>query len=581
VQVPFSWAYDDLGWKDHPRPATRLYGIPGNHDWYDDLEGFARLFRRGDSDLALPGFERVQLASHIAIRLPHGWELWGLDIYHQGLDRRQRDYFKSLGRPRRLILCTPSPPIVFGDVHARDEHVAAIRDLDLPLVFDDPTYPIDPDRPRLDLSGDIHHYARYSAPTDVDAPAPYQAVVSGLGGAFHHPSFTTTGSRPARRLYPPADVSLRATARGLLNLTSLRHRAWFGAIPWAFAVLVGGASLAGGAGWLLGKMLSWLPGIGDESALGDRAELGRSAVLVVVLAAAITAITFVVMRLGRGRAPRGGLAILIGAVAAVDLFSFTPLAPDARTAWSDVAVIVYLLIGAIGAPAVAYGYGGKDLAWSSTRRLGLGVLGVVHGISLVTTPLVCSRLVGVDARTGIVAAVVVISTWLLLIVTRVPFAWRSRRASVLACALIALTAWIGGMGALVIAAGGRTVHPASVPVSLLQIVLGGSVTAMLLCMMYFAWYLAIAGRLDGHNNEVGGTARVTGFRQMIRFRITAERLTGYVIALADAPGTAPVRQRGEGLRCSLIDVFTIETPGAVPPCCQGLQPSRPSGGLTG
>ena len=103
VQVPFSWAHDDLGCKDHPRPATRLCGIPGNHDWYDDLEGFARLFRRGDSDLGLPGFERVQLASHIAIRLPHGWQLWGLDIYHPGLDRRQRDYFK---RPARVCQCT-------------------------------------------------------------------------------------------------------------------------------------------------------------------------------------------------------------------------------------------------------------------------------------------------------------------------------------------------------------------------------------------------------------------------------------------------------------------------------------------
>jgi hypothetical protein len=561
VQTPFTWAYEDLGWREQPpdTPPPRLYGIPGNHDWYDDLEGFARLFRR-DGDLALSGFQSVQLASHVAIQLPHGWQLWGLDIYNRGLDERQRDYFNSLDRSHRMILCTPSPPIVFGDVHADDDHVAALRALDLPPVFDDPSYPIDPDHRRLDLSGDIHHYARYSAPTDPDAPAPYQAVVSGLGGAFHHPSFTTTGSRKAKRLYPPADESLRTTAHGLLNLTSLRHRAWFGSIPWAFAALVGGASFAGGAGWLLGKMLSWLPGVGDESRFGDRGELGRSLVLTAVLAAAIAAIVFVVVRLGRGRTPRGALALLIGAVAAVDLFSFTPLAPDAYTAWSDVSVIIYLLLGLIGGPAAAYGYGGKDLPWMSPRRLGLGLLGLVHGISLITTPLLCTRMVGVDARTAIVAAIVVIATWLLLIATRGPFAWAGRRGSVFVCSVIALIAWLGGMAALVIAAGGSTVHPTSVPVALGKMVILGGVTAMVLCMMYFAWYLAIAGRLDGHNNEVGGTARVTTFRQMIRFHLTAERLTGYVIECSDAD-TSPLHNRGKGLRCSLIDVFTIETPG--------------------
>lgn len=54
--------------------------------------------------------------------------------------------------------------------------------------------------------------------------------------------------------------------------------------------------------------------------------------------------------------------------------------------------------------------------------------------------------------------------------------------------------------------------------------------------------------------NIGNHSTQWGFRQMIRFHITAERLTGYVIEIADAQGTSPARQHGAGLRCSLIDV---------------------------
>ncbi len=79
--------------------------------------------------------------------------------------------------------------------------------------------------------------------------------------------------------------------------------------------------------------------------------------------------------------------------------------------------------------------------------------------------------------------------------------------------------------------------------------------AMLVGCAHFGWYLALMSALGYHNNELGGAARVDRYRQFIRFRVTADRLTGYVIGL---DGVVEGRQRGDVLKPLLLDVFTIE-----------------------
>jgi hypothetical protein len=104
---------------------------------------------------------------------------------------------------------------------------------------------------------------------------------------------------------------------------------------------------------------------------------------------------------------------------------------------------------------------------------------------------------------------------------------------------------------------------------------------MPLATAYLTWFLAVAGTMHGHNNEVGGAARVTAFRQMIRFRLDERGLTGHVIAVehtvpergprspwqrigdawrsmfGDDPRGSPARQRGATLKPRLLDRFTI------------------------
>jgi len=236
VERPFRWAFTDAQANGHlvehadlHDRSHRIYGIPGNHDWYDNVQGFSQVFRLGsastsrtgskDTPIQLPELERMQLASYLAIQLPHGWQLWGLDI-DGGLDARQLAYFESLRPlparlPERLILATPSPAIAFGAVIPDDKHRKALEDLKIPL----PAVPLAPGaaptpRYRLDLSGDVHHYARYYPR---DRIATYGSVVSGLGGAFHHPSFTRASSTK-QRVEPVRELVQRPSGATELRL---------------------------------------------------------------------------------------------------------------------------------------------------------------------------------------------------------------------------------------------------------------------------------------------------------------------------------------------------------------------------
>jgi hypothetical protein len=69
--------------------------------------------------------------------------------------------------------------------------------------------------------------------------------------------------------------------------------------------------------------------------------------------------------------------------------------------------------------------------------------------------------------------------------------------------------------------------------------------------VWFGWYLGVCFAFNGHNNEVGGACRIEEFKQFIRFRLTEDWLTGYVIAV-DKPGMP-----GWGLNPKVVDIFHL------------------------
>ncbi|MFL6253959.1 MAG: hypothetical protein ACJ74T_02980 [Pyrinomonadaceae bacterium] len=297
IQNTFEWAHEDagrdqmLGAEARRRP---LFGIPGNHDYYDQLDGFRRQFRHSSrwepgspgpepanyqkkAQLIIGGYNRVQEASYLALRLPFGWTLWGLDTEVGQIDNRQKNFFQRLCRPagheddapfnapKKLIVATCSPTTAFGKLADPKDYKSA--DAFGQLNLDQPFLPkagkekakeagpargysydlletgdvrLEKSNCRLDLSGDVHHYARYWGPprlsggieprVGVEPRAEarnadsYASVVSGIGGAFHHPSETYVGEVREQALYPSEQVSTEEVSRSIFDFRTI----WMG-----------------------------------------------------------------------------------------------------------------------------------------------------------------------------------------------------------------------------------------------------------------------------------------------------------------------------------------------------------------
>jgi hypothetical protein len=241
-------------------PARPIFAVPGNHDYYDVIDGFNRQFRRpatpehgrklAPPQLSIPGFERYQESSYVALHLPFDWWFLGLDTEVSELDVRQQVFFFDLKDPvtgqlpDKLIIATPEPTTVFRRCKPEDDKtLQAFKQLGLGRQFltCDPPETVVPPKIRLDLSGDVHHYARYYGPNTKQLADSrlhadnYASVVAGGGGAFHHPTTTKVDKGVEEQtIYPPPDISRNAVAPKVFDLRNI----WHGGYVWLFGMIV-------------------------------------------------------------------------------------------------------------------------------------------------------------------------------------------------------------------------------------------------------------------------------------------------------------------------------------------------------
>lgn len=191
-----------------------LVALPGNHDWYDGLTSFLRLFAQGRK---IGGWRTRQSRSYFAVELPNRWWLLGVDTQlGTYIDGPQLDYFearvtRNLRPGDGVIVCAATPTWV----HSALDDVDAFNALN----WFDRTYirtrckPDSEDREptgasvRLWITGDAHHYVRYAErlPGEDDAtaasrpdPRRRQLVTCGMGGAY----MRTTHWLPKRLVLP-------------------------------------------------------------------------------------------------------------------------------------------------------------------------------------------------------------------------------------------------------------------------------------------------------------------------------------------------------------------------------------------
>jgi len=165
--------------------SAQVFALPGNHDWYDGLQAFQDVFCHDPADQGEWPFghwDKPQTHSYFGWQLPHGWWLLAPDVQlDDRLNPSQRAYFRKLTAQMtagdRVIIVSPYPhwaqidPTAHGSVVQWLAGLCAEAQTSVAAV----------------LTGDLHHYSRYSN----RSPATHeqvQLVTSGGGGAFLHPT---------------------------------------------------------------------------------------------------------------------------------------------------------------------------------------------------------------------------------------------------------------------------------------------------------------------------------------------------------------------------------------------------------
>ncbi len=199
-------------------PHPELFVVPGNHDWYDGLVSFSRLFCQARW---FGGWQTRQRRSYFALRLPHHWWLWGVDIQLESdIDQPQVEYFRGVAQNMRhgdrVILVTAEPHWIYGNIYDSkyqkslaflEENIIAGAGASLQVA----------------LAGDLHHYRRHESTKDPSK----QLITSGGGGAFLHPTYgqpvcqITVGKKVPveyrlKKAYPTEQTCKRLLLRNLL-----------------------------------------------------------------------------------------------------------------------------------------------------------------------------------------------------------------------------------------------------------------------------------------------------------------------------------------------------------------------------
>ncbi len=579
VRAPFIWAFDELG-KAEADPRVRLLGVPGNHDYYDALGGYEPQFHARQRPanagslgptqrLDLPGYQTEQNASYFAALLPFGWQLWALDNEKAPIDEQQIAYFQSLPATTKRIVATSRPTRVYGALSEQEPELEkSFNSLGLPLAFKNGD--LSGDQIRLDLSGDTHTYERYWGDSN------YASVVSGLGGAFHHPGQVRYGKQEPRAAWPDLPTTTRAVGERLLR----PH--------WVFQA--GAVGILGLVVAMICHSLAWAIAKDHRSVLdaalkpyggmGDLERVGLLAALIATTLAPFGVLAFAVWlgrklapsiiemtppsgwwsrctyrcahaRLSRrvqrwfGASPRNVWGALVTApawllvVVAMRLAwwgvpairgndhakGFTSI--DIATALIALTMtVVGFVVG--GKPHGAYPSGFIAYMRSVPQRLLVGVFGLVIGVLMVWIPYAWTMLATMcDWRA--LAAASVFAYWPLrrgLFAIKLP-SWPAsvrRWASLVAFALVA--AFYVIVPALLV----QVHHDDSFWRWLFGLGFAAIAGAYNACL-WLGWYFYICLQWNAHANEAGSAARVVEFAEFLRIRLTDDEARVWVIAV--------------------------------------------------
>ena len=194
-------------------PHPHVYAIPGNHDWYDSLVSFSRLFFRKNW---FGGWQTNQSRSYFALKLPGGWWVLGPDVQlDSDIDVPQVEYFQKVAKQiqpgDRVIICTAEPHWVYATLYGKND--ANFNENN--LAYLEKKIIGDKAKVAAFIAGDQHHYRRYQGADGT------QKITAGGGGAFLHPTHgelatELDGGFKLQQSFPEVSESKKLTRRNLL-----------------------------------------------------------------------------------------------------------------------------------------------------------------------------------------------------------------------------------------------------------------------------------------------------------------------------------------------------------------------------
>lgn len=220
LKGPYNAAFP---WVENDNNRPSLFALPGNHDWYDGLTNFLRLFCQGRS---LGNWHSRQERSYFALKLPHNSWLLGIDVQlNADIDYPQLCYFREVAGQfkgnDKIILCTAEPSWVYQSFDKKDRSNERLSFFINRILFDrEGSQDSNGDFQKNKevevvaiLTGDLHHYSRYE---EIDeAGSKRQLITAGGGGAFMHSTHTLksnitpseNSTATLRGVFPPVDAS--------------------------------------------------------------------------------------------------------------------------------------------------------------------------------------------------------------------------------------------------------------------------------------------------------------------------------------------------------------------------------------
>jgi len=185
-KIPFASASDDLAEIKKEKDRPHLYAIPGNHDWYDGLGNFIKLFCQ---QRWIGIWSTQQHRSYFALPLPNNYWIWATDIQlNSDIDKPQLDYFEAITRSKMsegdtIILITAEPAWVYKQIHKNDRSFDKLQFFIDNYVHNKNECTGKNFKLAATLTGDLHHYTRYCSQ---DCLQGHQYITAGGGGAFLH-----------------------------------------------------------------------------------------------------------------------------------------------------------------------------------------------------------------------------------------------------------------------------------------------------------------------------------------------------------------------------------------------------------